>query len=165
MTTAVFILGTFAAVWGMMGLTFMGLPKAWLALPLAISTLLIVWAAPAVRAAAWSSPPNTRRLVGIWSGVEVAAMVVAVMLLNRAGHSDMIAPVLAMIVGAHLLPLAHGLQVRMHWITGFALIVAGVAALTLAVAERTVFAGLVSAAILWSSVAYLGYRARMGGRP
>jgi hypothetical protein len=137
----------------------------WLALPPVVSLLLLAFAVPKVRAAAWPMPDNARRLVAIWSSIEVAAMAALAVLLKRAGHVDAIAPVMAMIVGAHMLPLAYGLKARFQCYAGFALIAAGLGGFALAGIERTVVTAFACAAILWGSVAYLAYRARAGGRP
>lgn len=165
MKVAAVVLCVFAAIWGMFGLSYAGVQMPWLALPPAVSLALLAWTLLQLRAAGWVNPPNTRRIVALWSGVEAVAIVLAIVFLQRTGNVDAIAPVMAIIVGAHMLPIAHSLQTRFQYFTGFALMAVGLAAFAFAGAERAVFAGLACAPVLWASVAWLGFRARTGGQP
>lgn len=165
MKVAAVILCVFAAVWGVFGLSFAGMQMPWLTVPPVISLALLAWVLPQLRAAGWVNPPETRRVVARWSSIEVPAMVLAIVLLKRTGHVDAIAPVMTLIVGAHMFPIARALKARFQYFTGIALVAVGLAALAFEGDERAVAAGLASAAILWAAVIWLGYQARTGGKP
>jgi hypothetical protein len=101
-----------------------------------------------------------RRRVRLWSGVEVLLIVAAAYQLPRLGMTGAVMPAIAIIVGAHFLPLARGLGVRFYLITGSALIALGIAAFAVPPGTiRILFTGWGAAAILWASAARLAHRA------
>jgi len=149
MRTGIVVLCLFAAIWGVAGVLVAGAPAAWAALPIALSVVILLYARrwPGSRV---EPGPHVGRLVGIWSGVEGVAMVLAASFLINAHHRDAMMPVFAIIVGAHFLPLARGVPVRIYYLTGGALIAVGLAGL-LAPPHLPLFVGLSAAAILWTS--------------
>jgi len=69
------------------------------------------------------------RRVGEWYGrifgLEIATIVVADVIVHRLNHAEYFFPLLAIIVGAHFLPLAPLFGVRAYYATGVALCLAG----------------------------------------
>jgi hypothetical protein len=117
----VLIMSGFAAVWWWLGLAQSGhgswpayAPGA--ACSAAVSLLALRWQArlpapdPALRA-------RIGRVVGIASGVEGVAILVAVNVLANAGYGDYIMPAIALIVGLHFLPLAHWIPVPLYYLS------------------------------------------------
>ena len=153
MRTGIVVLCLFAALWGVAGVLVDGAPAAWTALPIAVSGVILLYArhCPGSRV---EPGPHVGRLVGIWSGVEGVAIVVATNLLIKANHRDALMPVFAIIVGAHFLPLARGIPMRIYYLTAGALIAVGLAGL-LAPPHLPLFIGLSAAAILWASAVML----------
>ena len=157
MRTGVVILCIFAAVWAGAGILVQPLPTGWIALPLAISTAVLIYAS---RQRTEPPPPHVGRLVGIWSAVEGIAMFVAADMLINAHRSDALMPVFAIIVGLHFLPLARGIPVRLYYGTGAALITLGVAGLMVPQALRALIVGGTAPVILWASAVAMVRRVR-----
>jgi hypothetical protein len=149
MRFGIVVLCVFAAIWGAAGVLVGNRPEAWIALPIVVSAVVLTYA--------WGRPeakvekgPHVGRLVGIWSGVEGAAMFVAANVLINTHHRDALMPAFAIIVGLHFLPLARGIPVRSYYLTGAALVAVGAIAL-LAPLNGPLFVGVAAAVILWAS--------------
>ena len=149
MRVAILVLCMFAAIWGVAAVLVDNMPTPWIALPVAVSAVVLVYA---LRSPSSKTKPGAHvgRLVGIWSGVEGAAMFVAANLLISSHHREALMSVFAMIVGAHFLPLARGIPVRLYYLTGTALVAVGIAGL-LAPLQVPLFVGASAAVILWAS--------------
>jgi hypothetical protein len=143
------VLCVFAAIWGVAGVLVDKMPAAWTALPIAVSLTVLAYALrhPDSRA---EPRPHVGRLVGIWSGIEGVAMFVAANVLIATHHREALMPAFAIIVGAHFLPLARGIPVRLYYLTGAALVAVGIAGL-LAPLQVPLFVGASAAVILWAS--------------
>lgn len=153
MRGGIWVLNIFAAIWFVVGAVGAGLPWAVLAVPAVISGALIGWG---LRTTGTERPrnPNVGRLVGIWSAVEGVAIFVAANVCINIGAREAIAPVIAIIVGLHFLPLARGIPLPLYYATGAALVALGLAALLFPGPERGL-TGLGAAVILWVSCALL----------
>jgi hypothetical protein len=114
----------------------------------------------------------TGRRIGIWFGVvfgaEAVLIALASILLSRFGADRFIAPVVALIVGIHFLPLARLFNVRPYYLVGallclLALIAIVALLLGLQIAgpssyNWTYFVSIGTALILWLTLLYLsGY--------
>ncbi len=66
---------------------------------------------------------------GIIFGLEGAAIAVASFLCNATGHTDLFAPIMALIVGIHFFPLAWLFRFGAHYVTGALLCLVGLATL------------------------------------
>jgi len=143
------VLCVFAAIWGVAGVLVDKMPAAWMALPIAVSLAVLAYALR--RPDSRTEPrPHVGRLVGIWSGIEGVAMFVAANVLIATHHREALMPAFAIIVGAHFLPLARGIPVRLYYLTGAALVAVGIAGL-LAPLQVPLFVGASAAVILWAS--------------
>jgi hypothetical protein len=151
MRNGMIILCIFAAIWAIAGIVVGGLSPVWIALPLAISTAILLWAArqpPGARPG-----PHVGRLVGIWSGVEGVAMFLAANFLVKNYHKELVMPAFAIIVGLHFLPLARGIPVRFYYGTGASLVLLGVVGLLAPLPALLI--GGTAAVVLWASAAAL----------
>lgn len=168
MRGGIWVLTIFAAIWGVVGVLGTGMSPVLAAIPVAISAALLFWAtrqspAPISEAA----QARIGRLVGIWSAVEGVAIFVGVTVCQNIGAPHAVAPVIAIIVGLHFLPLARGIPVPLYYLTGAALVATGGGALLLSEPARIAVTGFGSAAILWVSCValVLGKGARVIGQP
>ena len=112
MRIVLLVLTMFAAAWAWAALTVSGVAAGFALLPIAISLALL--------AAGWngagmvpSSGPHVGKVAGLWSGVEVIALIIAVNALQHFDRGDLMFPVAAIIVGLHFLPMARGIPVRL----------------------------------------------------
>src|SRR5690242_10910502 len=108
MRSGIWILNVFAALWCVAGVIGGGLPLAVLIGPIAISAALIAWGYRATAALSEVSNPKIGRIVGIWSAVEGVAIFLAINVCLNIGAPDAALPIVAIIVGLHFLPMAHG---------------------------------------------------------
>jgi hypothetical protein len=76
------------------------------------------------------------RLVGLWSGAEGLAILLAAIILGNLGEFSLFTPVLSVIVGAHFFPLARGIPMRLYYLTGGLLMVLGTGATPDAVSAK-----------------------------
>jgi hypothetical protein len=124
------IMSVFGAIWWIAGAVGSGWPfvPAY-AIPFIAILVLVV---AALRARDHTEPESdqdgkrTGRLVGIASGLEGAAILVAVNVVANTGTQDYTAPAIAIIVGLHFLPLARWLPAKLYYATAVALIGLGV---------------------------------------
>ena len=65
------------------------------------------------------------RIVGIASGAEGIIIFVAVNILANIGKSDLLSPIIAIIVGLHFIPLAQWIPARLYYYTALVLVVVG----------------------------------------
>ena len=152
MRGGIWVLTIFAAIWGVVGVLGAGMPPLLAVAPVAVSIALLFWATrkpgapvPEVEQA------RIGRLVGIWSAVEGVAIFAGVTLCQNIGAAHAVAPVIAIIVGLHFLPLARGIPVPLYYFTAAALIATGGSALLLSGPARMGITGFGSAMILWIS--------------
>ena len=154
---AVTVMSSFAAIWWVVGTAVTGRGSLLLyAVGLATSAVLVVlgWR----RAGLTTEAPDVRghrgRVVGIASGVEGVTILVAVNVLANAGRRDLIAPVVAIIVGLHFLPLARWLPAPIYYLTGALLVVVGLAGTAIQEGTARILTVCVgAAAVLWLSCA------------
>jgi hypothetical protein len=148
------ILATFACGWCILGLVAAQLPRWWLVLPPLLSAGLI-WLGS--RAVAVAGPPGMSarigRTVGLWSGIEGVAIFIAIGVALRTKRPGAIAPVVAIIVGMHFLPLAYAMPFPAYYATGTALISIGCIGFWLRQAQTKIFVGLAAAIVLWTTAA------------
>ncbi len=147
-------MGIFGIIWWIVGLRGSGYPTVaiWTP-PLLVATVLLL-AAFRSRGGASAEPPDesarTGRLVGIASATEGVLILIAVNILGNTGTTRFVVPVIAIIVGAHFLPLAHWLPVRLYYATAALLITLGVAGLAISDLHlRRVAVSCGAACILW----------------
>jgi hypothetical protein len=147
---ALVVLTVFAALWAWAALLFSGAAPGLNAIPIAVSLALLVsgWRASGV------FPTRGRHVgsvVGLWSGIEVVALVVSVNVLQHFQRADLMFPLAAIIVGLHFFPLARGIPVRLYYGTGAGLVAAGLVGLLLPAAQRPVAVGIGAALVLWAT--------------
>jgi hypothetical protein len=154
------IMGLFATVWWVVGLKSAGHGAVLVyALPVVVTAGLggIAWrlarrerAAPR---AADAPAERTRRdrLVGWASAAEgLVIFLVAGIVLPSTGHRDATASAVALIVGAHFIPLARGLPAPAYYLTAAALIGLGLVGFGVAdVGARVTLISAGAALVLW----------------
>lgn len=153
------VLTGFAAAWAWAAVRLSGGPPGLALLPIAVSAALLAWGwrgAPAFP----SRGRNVGRVVGIWSSIEVAALLVTANMLQTLGRGDLIFPLAAVIVGLHFFPLARGIPVRLYYATGAGFLFAGVAGLLVPPPERPMMVGMSAALTLWATALMVAQRAR-----
>ena len=148
------IMSGFAAVWWLVAFIATGQATvATYAIPVVITSMIV---AVALRAGA-AAPPvpaaeraRRGRLVGIASAVEGVAILIAVNVLANVGGRDFTAPVIAMIVGLHFVPLARALPARLYYLTAAFLVGLGVAGCFVTELQaRVLGVGVGAACVLW----------------
>jgi hypothetical protein len=156
MRGGIWVLNIFAAVWVCAGIWLGDAPQWLMVVPIALSAA-ILWRASGMtwRAVEPERQKRIGRVVGIWSGVEGVAMFVTANVLINLHLRDAIMPAFAIIVGAHFLPLARGIPMRIYYATGAALIVVGAIALLAPPFHPLLATGLVAGVILWVSAILL----------
>ena len=155
------IMSVFAAIWWIVGGRASGFPAAIaVGVPLLVSgtILALAWR----RSPSTSAPaPNSGRVVGIASAAEGLLIFVAVNVLNQTRRADWTAPVIAIIVGLHFLPIAKWLPARSYYLTAALLVAVGAIGLALPAGRpRTTVVTVGAACILWLTSAAVLYRLR-----
>lgn len=155
MSAIVFMAG-FAAAWWMMGLGLQA-PVGQLVVGPVVSVAMILYARRRLK----NAPPATadwvakRRRIIAWAlAGEGVAIAVVSNLLVRAGLIAFIVPAVAIIVGLHFLPLAKLFQVKIYYVAGALITLAGLAGLAVDAPHRALVTGLASAVLLWLTCAY-----------
>ncbi len=125
MRIALVVLSIFAALWAWAAIRFSGGAAGLVVIPIAISLALLAfgWRGSGLVP---SRGPHVGKVVGLWTGIEVAALVVTANVLEHSHRADLMMPLGAIIVGLHFFPLARGIPVRAYHATGAGLVAAGV---------------------------------------
>lgn len=94
------------------------------------------------------------RLVGIASAAEGALIFAAFVILPNVGGMRFAAPIVAMIVGIHFLPLARWMPERLYYVTAALLTALGIAGLSIsALDDRIAVVCAGAASVLWVTCA------------
>jgi hypothetical protein len=157
MRVGVVVLSVFAAIWCIAGLALAGMGATFLYAIVALitATIIVVSARRPVNGGDGQAGRRIGRLVGIASAGEGIAIVIAVLVLQSLHAPDDIMPVIAIIVGAHFLPLAWTIPARLYYATGTLLIALGIAGVFVSDATRPLVVGVGAACILWLTAAVL----------
>jgi hypothetical protein len=163
------IMSVFAAIWWVVGGRASGFPAAIaFGVPLLVTGTILVLAWRRSSSSPSAQAPNAGgRVVGIASAVEGVLILVAVNVLINTGHADWTAPVIAIIVGLHFLPIAKWLPARSYYVTAALLVAVGAIGLALPAGRpRTTGVTVGAACILWltSTVVLYGLRKAPGTR-
>ncbi len=158
---ALLVLNLFAALWAWAGLRLSGVVQGFALLPFALSLALLAygWRGAGLVPARGA---HVGKVVGLWSAIEVAALVIMANLLENIHRADLMLPCGAIIVGLHFFPLARGIPVKLYYATGAGLLVAGVGGLIVPAADRAFVAGMGAAAILWGTALVIVLRTPRG---
>ena len=164
-STGAIIMGVFAAIWWVVGVRASGHASTLTyAIPLIVTGLIVSASLRGRDRFEQVSPEEDARrgrLVGIASGGEGLAIFLAMIVLGNLGLSDYAAPVIAIIVGLHFIPLARWLPARFDYFTGTLLIVLGVCGFAIPRSDqRLLIVGVCAASILWVTSAVVLARAR-----
>ncbi len=175
--SAIFFLTFFGAIWGLAGITFLS-GVLWVGAVVLIGLVTLVFLSVGVRLLRYArSLPQTvtpeeaatGKRIGIWFGVvfgaEAVLIALASILLSRFGANHFVAPVIALIVGLHFLPLASLFKVRAYYLTGVVLCllaVIAIIALLLGVplvgplpTHWSFFVSIGAALVLWLTLLYI----------
>jgi hypothetical protein len=159
MRIVLLVLTVFAAAWAWAALRVSGVASALSLLPVAVSFALL--------AAGWSGAgmapsrgPHVGKVAGLWSAIEVVALVVAVNALQYFHRADLMFPVAAIIVGLHFLPMARGIPVKLYYATGCGFVLAGLVGLLLPPTGRAMVVGMSAALVLWATALVVVLRSR-----
>ena len=104
--------------------------------------------------------PHAGKVVGLWSTIEILALVVTANALEYVHRADLMLPAAAIIVGLHFFPLARGIPARLYFATGGGLLLAGIVGLVLPPNERAAIVGFSAALVLWATALAIVVRAR-----
>jgi hypothetical protein len=156
---ALVVLTVFAALWAFAALRSSGAAPGLALVPAAVSLALL--------AAGWQGSnlfpaggARVGRVVGLWSFIELAALLVAANVLEHMHRPDLMFPFGAIIVGLHFFPLALGIPVRLYLATGAGLVLAGLVGFAVPVAERPLIVGIGAAVTLWATAVVIVSRSR-----
>jgi hypothetical protein len=167
--TGALILAFFATVWWIVGLRAAGHGPALLYIvPIVAAAVLggVYWGVTHRRGAAGGAVDSAeearrRRLVRWASAAEGVGIFVAANVLVNIGHRDAIAPTIALIVGAHFVPLARGLPAPAYYLTAGALVGLGVIGLTIGdLPTRLTLVSAGAAGVLWLTALSALFRGR-----
>ena len=161
------ILTLFGAAWSMIALLNWSARPSW-SVPAASSTAVALLMLCVIQLVGTRNSPRlgdpvaaakgkrAGMLFGIIFGIEGGLIGLSSGLLASRGHSDWIPIAAGVIVGLHFLPLAHLFEVPLYYWTG-ALCVLGLVVCSFVpdTAARQLLAGLVMAAVLWTTVVVL----------
>jgi hypothetical protein len=148
-------MSVFAAIWWLVGVRASGYgsPPLTYGIPLVVTGLIVIAALRGRDRLEQVSPEEDARrgrVVGIASGGEGVAILVAVNVLAYAGRSDYAAPVIAIIVGLHFVPLAKWLPARLYYGTCALLVVLGICGFLIRRPDlRLLIVSIGAACILW----------------
>ena len=155
---ALVVLSVFAALWAWAGLRLSGLAPGLSLLPILVSLALLAagWRGAGLVPARGS---QVGKVVGLWSAIEVAALLIAANVLEHFHRPDLMLPIGAIIVGLHFFPLARGIPVKLYHATGAGMVFVGLAGLVLPAAERSIAVGMGAALVLWATTLIIVLRA------
>jgi hypothetical protein len=158
--TGAIIMGVFAAVWWVAGVRASGYGSPLIYAVAPVVTGLIIVAALRGRERSAQEPPEEHarrdRLVGIASAAEGVAILVAVNVLVNLGLNDYVAPVIAIIVGLHFVPLARLLPARLYYATAALLVALGVCGFAMRRPDlRLLVVSVGAACVLWLTCAFV----------
>lgn len=152
MRSGVTIMSVFATVWCEAGIWASGHASVLLySIPLAISAIIVFTAAsrPSVTLPV-EDERRIGRVVGIASGLEGLLIGVSCLVLANTVGMSFVAPIIAIIVGLHFIPLARWLPERLYYATSALLVALGIGGLCLRTFdERVVVIGTSADIILW----------------
>jgi hypothetical protein len=155
---ALVVLNVFAALWAWAGLRLSGIAPGLSLLPIIVSFGLLVsgWRGAGMVPARGS---RVGKVVGLWSAIEVAALLIAANILEAYHRPDLMLPIGAVIVGLHFFPLARGIPAKLYYATAIGLLVVGLAGLLLPATDRAILVGLGAAIVLWATALTIVLRA------
>jgi hypothetical protein len=106
---------------------------------------------------------NPGRVIGIASAIEGAAILTAVVVMVKLGRQDLSAPVIAILIGLHFVPIARGLHAGIYYLPAALLIALGAIGFALPdLRQRSSVVYVGTACALWlTSVAVLGSGVRL----
>ncbi|SRR5579875_263305 len=178
--SGIFFLAFFGGAWALWGTSFLrGALHISVYVIIGLVTLVFFGIGVMVMRCARTLSPATApedvatgRRIGIWFGVvfgaEAVLIALASILLSNFGADRLLAPVIALIVGIHFLPLARLFSVRPYYLTGTLLcLLALIAIIALLLGLQiagpspdnwSYFVGIGAALVLWLTLLYLsGY--------
>ncbi len=148
-------MSAFAAVWWVVGVGLSGHGSVLMyGVSLLATAEIILTASRTVEAMPPSPEEHARRgrIVGLASGGEGLAIFLAINVLANTRNGGLAAPVVAIIVGLHFLPLAHWLPAPLYYLTAAALIGLGMVGFVIAdVNQRILTVSTGAASILWAT--------------
>ena len=152
----VIILGSFAAIWAMAGLYYLGEPVWMLVLPAVLSAAIVTWGISQLKGLPERDAAERKRVgrvVGWSSAAEGVLILIAVNVAINLHHRDLVLPVIAAIVGLHFYPMAIGAKTPFYWFTATAMLAIAAGCVWLVPDEslRNGSIGLACAAVLWLS--------------
>ena len=99
---------------------------------------------------------RTGKMFGIVFSVQFALIGLAAIIVFPMGLNDLFAPLVAMIVGLHFLPLARLFKIRIYYITAAMAIMAGITSFLIHTEpNRQDFVGSAMGIVLWLTAAYI----------
>jgi hypothetical protein len=155
--SAIVFMAGFAAAWWVMGLGCLHAPISQLVIGPIVSVAMMLFARRRLKDVAPASADwiaRRRRIIGLAVAGEGVAIAVVSHLLVKAGLVAFVVPAVAVIVGLHFLPLAKLLKVKIYYVAGVLITLAGVAGLMVDAPHRALVTGLSSAVLLWLTCAY-----------
>jgi hypothetical protein len=96
------------------------------------------------------APTKQAERVIMWSSIgEGIGLFLAANLVINLGHRELLLPSMALVVGAHFLPMAYAIPFRPYYGLGIALLAAAALGFTLDAPTNGIVAGFAAAAALW----------------
>jgi hypothetical protein len=173
MTSGAEIIFGFGIVWLLLGL-FRGRPSPkWLRISLVLAGIALAGSIATLASRASGSPPNSIPLSAqqlaangeiarhfyLIFGIELVAILVAVIVLNLMHYTDYILSGIALIVGVHFLPLAALFKAPLYYGTGICGCAIGIAGFFIAdEGSRQKIVGISFGILLWATAAWITWQ-------
>ena len=161
MRAGIWVLNIFAALWAVAAIVVGHLPTGLAILPIAISVVLLMWGS---RQPIGTGNPiqgnHVGRVVGIATGVEIVALIIASNVLLHLHLPSAVIPVSVIIVGLHFFPLARYIPVKTYYWTSGGLLVVGLVGLAFSPSQQGAASGFAASLVLWASGIALVRRGR-----
>jgi hypothetical protein len=155
------VLTGFATWWGWRPATYLPIPPAVTHAVLVMAGLMLfVAAVRAIAAGHGPSVPVDRRLMMISMIAEVLAILIGTNLVASLGRSDLVLPVVGLVVGLHFLPMAQALSYPPYRLTGLAITTLAVVSMAFPGSIGLTILGAGTGATLWLTALHLTLRLR-----
>ncbi len=154
MKTESIVLSFFAVIWWIAGLQHSDWsPIVTIGIPITVLAFLFITGNKRSKITLERSKQENRRIrriVGMASGIEVILIIIAINILMKVGKTELILPIIAIIVGLHFFPLAYWKPQKLYYYTGLVLTGTGTVGIFISEADlRLKIVCIVSALTLW----------------
>lgn len=124
----------------------------YLLLPVVVFEVIAVIALRMIRRAPsgfFTTKPRAGRIIAAASAAQGAGIPVVALALTNTGHSDLVVPGIALVVGLHFLPMAYAIPFRPFYILAVLLLLGAATGMLVHQPAGSVIAGIGASGVLW----------------